>query len=267
MSDFESRFFPARVSVTTFNVWGKEQWPERKNQMSFTLQSLKSDVYLLQEITPEIVQYLDDSLTDYKRVTPSNKTSLSWTTESQIYWNDGLFTLVDYGCSNLEMIDYPMRGLFWVRLSVRAQPYLTLFVSTSHLPWPGCPAELSTGMNQRIPAVLKVCEKFRNLLAQDEPVIFGGDFNEDFHPLRILEEEMGMQEVFEMLDQPPPITYPVRPSSFIEERKSDRTSDWILCSLPPECRVVAAFAKNTRGGTMPPASDHKPVTAIFEIKG
>ena len=40
--------------------------------------------------------------------------------------------------------------------------------------------------------------------------IFGGDFNEDFHPLRILAEEMGMCDVFESLDLPPPITHPMR---------------------------------------------------------
>ena len=107
---------------------------------------------------------------------------------------------------------------------------------------------------------------FRRLLACDEPIIFAGDFNEDFHPLRIMEEEMGMQEVFEMCDMRPPATHPVRPSSSIEERFSDRTIDWILCSLPPDCRVVAAYVKDMRGGIMPPASDHKPVTAIFEIR-
>jgi endonuclease/exonuclease/phosphatase family metal-dependent hydrolase len=267
MSDFESKYFPARVSVTTFNVWGDELWPERSNQMSQCLQTLKSDVYLLQEVTPAIIEFLDNSLISYKRVTPSStsESSLSWTTESNIYWNDNLFTLVDYGCSGLDIIDYPRRSLFWVRLSLRAQPYLTLFVSTAHLPWPGCPTELRTGMNQRIPAVLKACENFRKLLAPDEPVIFAGDFNEDFHPLRILEDELGFQEVFEMLDQPPPATHPVRPSSYTEERKPDRTIDWILCSLPPDCRVVAASVKELRGGAMPPVSDHKPVTAIFEI--
>jgi hypothetical protein len=40
--------------------------------------------------------------------------------------------------------------------------------------------------------------------------IIGGDFNEDFHPVRILSEEMGMTEVFECIDVPPPITHPMR---------------------------------------------------------
>jgi hypothetical protein len=37
------------------------------------------------------------------------------------------------------------------------------------------------------------------LLDFEEISLFGGDFNEDFHPLRILNEEMGMMDVFESL--------------------------------------------------------------------
>lgn len=261
--------FPVRLSITTFNVWGAKFWPERSTNMTSLLNSLRSDIYVFQEVTPAILEYFDNTLTDYDRVKPSASNSeayASWTTESNIYWNERLLTLVDKGKSPIDAVDYPNRALFWIRLQVKAQPHIKLFVATVHFPWQGCPQELVTGVNQRIPAAVKVCEALRKLLSPDEPMVLGGDFNDDFHPLRILQEELGLQEVYESLDLPPPITHPVRPSSAEEEMKANSTKDWILCSLPDECRVVAAFTKDLRsGGHGPVPSDHKPVTALLEI--
>ena len=86
----------------------------------------------------------------------------------------------------------------------------------------GCNKELTTGLNQRIPASLFVCKTLRDIVKQKEPVILGGDFNDDFHPLRILNEEMGFIDVFESLDLVAPHTHPVRPSDFEEEMKPNR---------------------------------------------
>ena len=94
------------------------------------------------------------------------------------------------------------------------------------MPWAGCDREIETGINQRIPCTIKACENLRSLMRIDEPVIFGGDFNDDFHPIRILNDELGLQDVFEALDQPPPVTHPVRPSSAREEMRPNRTLDW-----------------------------------------
>ncbi len=66
------------------------------------------------------------------------------------------------------------------------------------MPWAGCDKEIETGVNQRIPCTLKVCEALRSLMKVDEPVILGGDFNDDFHPIRILNDELGLQDVFEV---------------------------------------------------------------------
>ena len=46
---------------------------------------------------------------------------------------------------------------------------------------------------------------------------------------------------------------------------TEKTADWIMCSLPINCRVLSAFAKDIRGGETPLASDHKPVVAMFEL--
>ena len=153
-----------------------------------------------------------------------------------------------------------------MRLVVKANPALKVFFSTAHFPWAGDSYEIETGINQRIPAALKVCEHFRRLVPPQECAIFGGDVNDDFHPIRILSEEVGLMDVFESLDLPPPITHPVRPSDPQEEMRPNRTLDWILCSLPSQCRVIGAFAKSVRGGSHIPISDHLPVTAFFEVR-
>lgn len=256
--------FPVRISVTTFNVWGSHHWPERAVPLAQTLQTLRSDVYLLQEVTPAIVEYLDKNLQNYKRVDDTKRPG--WITEGNIYWNSDLLELIDFGHGDLNLHGYPNRSLFWARLAVKANPSLKFFVSTAHFPWVGDSYELETGMSQRIPAAMKVCEHLRRLVLPQECVIFGGDLNDDYHPIRILSEEMGMMDVFESLDLPPPITHPVRPSDYQEEMRPNRTLDWILCSLPAQCRVIGAFAKTVRGGTHVPVSDHLPVMAIFEVR-
>ena len=138
--------FPTRVSVTTFNVWGSTHWPRRAESLFQTFQSLRSDIYLLQEVNREIIGYLDNSFNgQYTRVQGKG----GWLTESNIYWNSALFELVDHGKSDLAIEDYPDRGLFWIRLSLKSKPEITIFLSTAHFPWVGCNTEIATGMNQR----------------------------------------------------------------------------------------------------------------------
>lgn len=263
MSSFAPLTIPARITCTTYNIWGSNYWPERANSLAQTLLTLKSDVYLFQEVTPEIITFLDENLSHYERVRTTKQEG--WLKESNIYWNKNIFDLVDSGFGNLDMPDYPLRGLFWVRLSIKGNPQKTIFFSTAHFPWVGNRIEIETGENQRIHASSKVCEHIRRLVPPQEPVIFGGDLNEDFHPVRVLSEEGAFLDVFEALDLPPPITHPVRPSDPMEEMRPNRTLDWILCCLPSPCRVVGAFAKQIRGGYYPPVSDHLPVVAVFEI--
>lgn len=255
--------FPARVTVTTFNLWGNNHWPARSNRLVQTLLTIRSDVYLFQEMTPGILSCLDENLSNYERIHSEHHDG--WSKESNIYWNKGVFNLVDSGFSDLEMSGYPLRGLFWVRLALRSNPSKVMFFSTAHFPWVGCDKEVETGVNQRIIAAVNTCEHLRRLVAANEPAIFGADLNEDFHPVRILNEECAFIDVFECLDLPPPITHPVRPSDPLEEMRPNRTLDWILCSLPSNCRAVGAFAKTVRGGSFPPISDHIPVVAIIEI--
>lgn len=93
--------FPVRISVTTFNVWGENHWPARAVSLAQTLLTIRSDVYLLQEVTPAIIKNLDENLKIYKRISDDRREG--WMNESNIYWNDELLSLVDYGFGDLDM--------------------------------------------------------------------------------------------------------------------------------------------------------------------
>ena len=98
--------------------------------------------------------------------------------------------------------------------------------------------------------------------------IFAGDFNEDFHPLRILAEELAFSNVFELTCVAAPITHPVRPSDDREDCRPSRTLDWITCRLGAGARVLGAYAREgglRQAGGGRPASDHLPVLAFFEL--
>tara|TARA_B110000090_G_C12943957_1_gene278440 strand:+ start:151 stop:420 length:270 start_codon:yes stop_codon:yes gene_type:complete len=88
----------------------------------------------------------------------------------------------------MEIEDCPDRCLFWARFHVNGNEKKKFFVSTVHMPWPGCDAEIESGCNQRIPCAIKVVESLRRVVPPGEPVIVAGDFNEDYHPQVSIEE-------------------------------------------------------------------------------
>lgn len=259
----QAQSFPIRISVMTFNCWGSKFWPERAESLAQLLSCTRTDIILLQEVTPDILSLVERTLANYDRVV--DDTRHGWNKECNIFWNRDLFTLCEHGAKPLEIKDYIYRDLAWVRLALKFKPEKKLFFSTAHFPWSGCESEIDSGVNQRIQATHKVCSYLRKLVQPDEPAIFGGDFNDDFHPIRLLNENAGFMDVFESLDLSPPITHPVRPSDPMEETRPNRTLDWITCSLPYSCRVIGAYVKTIRGGSFPPPSDHLPVLAFFEI--
>ena len=215
MSAIISPNFPLRISIMTFNTWGDNLWPQRKSSVQQLFASTRSDVIMLQEATADILSTIQEVLPSHVRVTDSTIAypRLAEKCGVHILWNNELLELVDKDYFDLEIPDYPDRMLFWVRLRVRSAPEKLLFVSTVHLPWCGCERELTSGVNQRIPATTRICECLRSVMSVDGANILGGDFNDDYHPLRILSDEIGMIDVFESLDLVAPITHPARPSA------------------------------------------------------
>lgn len=178
---------------------------------------ISSDIFLLQEVTPENLSVVRSALPHHLDLEMSGK-FFSILSEGNIMWHRSYFELVDSGFEGLEMADNSKRGLLWVRLRVLGTSK-QLFVCTIHLPWCGSEIELSSGVNPRIIAAEKVSDIVGRLLRPDDVLIIGGDFNEDFHPLRIFKDRLHARDVFDQLDISPPVTHPNRPSDPREEMR------------------------------------------------
>ena len=248
---------PPRISVMTFNVWGQTRWLERKDALARAIEIADPDCLVLQECSQDILDCLDRTLSGHSRI--MDHPEKGWITESNIYFRSAYFEKETSGFVDLEMTDHPDRGLFWVRLRER-QLNKCFVVATVHMPWPGCAEELKTGINQRVVCSRLLALKLKEITKSGEPCILGGDFNESFHPQRILRELASFEDVFECLDLPPPITHPVRTTAEFETSMPDMTCDWIMISNCHKC--IASFAKTIRGPIIP--SDHLSVIAIIE---
>jgi hypothetical protein len=225
--------YPVRFSVMTFNVWGTFLWPQRKPSLKSLLTNLCSDIIILQEVTNQILDSIIEVLPNHTFIQDSNT---AWSSESNIVWNTTLFEILDYGFMCFNISQYPSRGLFWARFRVKNRNIdekdITFTVCTCHFPWVGSSIEINNRINLRIECS-NVVAQFIQQRKQiyNEPIMVGGDFNEDFHPIRIL-REVGLIDIFESLDMPAPITHPVRPSDPTEEiRVSNTTSILLLHSL------------------------------------
>lgn len=245
------RMLNPRISVMSFNIWGNFYLSERINNLKNTLKLINSDIILFQEVTIENLQFLIETLPQYNYV--KEEKEIYWQTESNIFWNKNIFNLINSGYYSFHHSEYPGRGLFWVRLSLKNQPNNEFIVSTSHLPWVGSNKEITTGINQRIECCRLILQFLNTISKPNEPIIFAGDLNDDYHPLRVLrgddsististtlnqeniidlqesnqlqqiqqqhQESVKLYDVFELLDLPPIITHPVRPSDFREEMR------------------------------------------------
>ena len=125
-------------------------------------------------------------------------------------------------------------------------------------------------MDQRRVAANLSCNLLRQLQsahsAEQDVLILGGDFNDDYVPVTLLSNGLGLQDVFTAVDCPPPVTHPTRPSHPSEERQADHTLDWILARFPlGSGRVISAHCRRVRGGSWPPPSDHMPVLCVCEL--
>ena len=241
----------------TYNVWGSTRWPERKTALQKVLKIHHPDVLCLQEVTPEILESIKEVLTSHECVEDTRE---GWQYESNIFWRSDLFMKRSHSFFDVGIVDHPQRGLFSVDLEICGRSDLPLVtVNTVHMPWPGCPTEIHTGINQRIVCAQKIVNIMNNM---NSPTILVGDFNESFHPQRIL-REAGFVDVFTSLNMPPPITHPVRSSDPRECSMPDASLDWILTRLGANCTAVAASCINVRGPNC--ASDHLPVSTVIEL--
>jgi endonuclease/exonuclease/phosphatase family metal-dependent hydrolase len=222
-----------RVTVMTFNLWGNQYLSERTSNLTQVLNTLSPDILLLQEVTSENLEIVRLSLPNHNHIEQDGY----WKTESNIFWNRNFFDLINFGYISFDHLEYPGRGVFWVRLCLSSDSNAQFVVSTSHFPWAGCEEEIMTGINQRIQCSKAVLESLGSILKPNEPVVFTGDLNDDFHPIRILRGDptlssLSLIDVFELLDLPPQITHPVRPSEPREEMRVSHFYGILMTSFP-----------------------------------
>ena len=106
-------------------------------------------------------------------------------------------------------------------------------------------------------------EAIQALRNPNEPVIFGGDLNEDFWPRRIFEEG-GFTDCFSATNAPIIRTHPARPTGDPkEDRHADHTLDWLFSDalLRPVSSYVVPLSRHSGGLS---ASDHFPVMTTFK---
>jgi endonuclease/exonuclease/phosphatase family metal-dependent hydrolase len=244
---------PTRISVCTYNIWTTTRWPERRDALASFAQSVHPDILCLQEVQPDSLRTLDQSLPCHQRIDDDFE---GWSTEGNIYWRNDLFQVEAYGCDDIGIFE-PLRRLFWVRLRLRHSPGKTVHVATAHYTWHGHEFARSTERNVRIAQARATAGSLDVHRRPGEAQLFMGDLNDSTEPIRLL-HEAGFVDCFSSLGQTPAITHPAGPNP----SNAPCTLDWILSRGP--IRSVVAHVVDFFHGDLTP-SDHKPVVAVFEL--
>jgi len=243
---------PSRISIVTYNLWGTRRWPDRKDALAAFLRIFRPDVLCLQEICPELLKALDETLETHQRVSDPFP---GWECEGQIYWNRSMFESQSHGAEEIGMYE-PQRRLFWTRLRLKHQDR-TVLIGTAHFTWQGNEKEREGGFSPRVDQARRAVEVLDRLQNEGEPVLFMGDLNDPFHPRKIF-AKAGYQDCFTRLGLPLESTQPARPIAI----GADQALDWIVSN--ELARPIAASVPHFYHNGLPP-SDHWPVHSVYEI--
>ncbi|MFG1976872.1 endonuclease/exonuclease/phosphatase family protein [Nonomuraea fuscirosea] len=248
----------------TYNLWGDWELEQREPAIRDLFTTRPPDLLATQELRPRSRAVLDEAMPGHARV---HDDFPGWGTQSNLWWREELFDLVEYGAADVGILA-PDARLFWVRLRPRIDGARPLVFATAHLTWPGHEREredrrnLRTGQAEQVAAAL-------DELAGDGVCLFTVDINDIGQPLWVLGNS-GFLDSFTALGRTSPVTHPVSPLPFVTERGTrlsplgspSKAIDWIFAKGPIATRaseVVDFFS----AGTAP--SDHKPVAATFTL--
>ncbi|MFB7665820.1 endonuclease/exonuclease/phosphatase family protein [Kitasatospora sp. NPDC056138] len=243
-----------RFVVCSLNLWRTRRWPDRARPLDAFLRGHRPDVLAVQELTPEVRTAIDTSLDGHDRVADAFP---GWSRESNIYWHRGLFEPVAHGREDIGQPEAE-RGLYWVRLRRCDEPATTLVVATAHYTWPGHPGELRTGVSPRPAQARATAAALARIAPAREAVVFTGDLNDFFHPLRVL-REAGLDDSFSALGRTPRPTIPSVPTT----GGIPSVADWMLHRGPiaPMTTEAVDFFVD---GLSP--SDHKPLITTYRME-
>ncbi|MDD4012158.1 MAG: endonuclease/exonuclease/phosphatase family protein [Sphaerochaetaceae bacterium] len=248
--------YPMRFSVMTQNLFNTELWEIRGESAKAFFTLYQPDILCLQEVRPQTLGELDKVLVGYERIQDS---FIGWTEEGTIYFKSSLFSLAEKGEVDLDMPEVNRR-LFWARLAVNGTGR-TLFISTVHLTWQGNADEIRTGMPYRNREAKTAADALVHLIRPNEPGILCGDFNDPYHPARIISEVTGMTEIFYALGLQGPLTFPCAQVS--EEIYLSESIDKMMFTPGPLRAVLAASPQYYYRHNAP--SDHWSVEGVFEL--
>ena len=245
---------PFSFVAHTYNLWGTTRWTERRPSLESFLGFHRPDVLCVQELTPVACDLIAETLPAMSRV---DDPFAGWTHEGNIFWDTDLFEAREHGTADIGIL-VAARRLFWVRLGIKPTGS-TVLVANVHFDWFGNSRELTDRINVRVEQAERTVETLDILARDDEPVLFMGDLNDDWHPLAVL-REAGFADSFTALGQGPMPTHPALP---IAADCPPRTYDWMLHRGP--IRPLLTTAIDAYVGDLP-GSDHRPVATTYRIE-
>jgi len=254
---------PTRISLTTYNLWNTEHLEERTPALEDFFRRFDSDIICVQEFRPELAALLDKNLPDHDRVA-EQKYEPGWMCEGNIYYNNKMFDMVEFGAEEIGMKDKGYaRRLWWAKLQLKATSQV-IMVATVHFTWEGHADECATGTSPRVEYTHRVIEFFRKHHHTVDALIFCGDYNDRYHPRRILQKAEYI-DTFSQLSLPMHRTWPTPSWNWCEDPllASDFTCDFIFT-----CNRVKTLAsqvlEHSYKGINP--SDHFPLQAVLQLK-
>ncbi|MCZ6630050.1 MAG: endonuclease/exonuclease/phosphatase family protein, partial [Actinobacteria bacterium] len=245
---------PFSFVAHTYNLMGTIRWTERRPALERFFRLHRPDVLCVQELSPEASELIIGTLPEMSRVEDPLD---AWTHEGNIFWNVDLFDDVEHGTVDINILEQS-RFLFWVRLLVEGTGS-TILVASAHFDWIGNTKESTERVNVRVEQAERTVQALDGLAHAEEPVLFMGDLNDDWHPLAVL-GEAGFADSFRALGQEPVPTHPAPP---MKSGYPPRTHDWMLHRGPIRPLLTAVIDGYV--GDLP-GSDHRPVATTYRIQ-
>ena len=251
---------PLRISLISYNIWSEHRWDFRKSALGKFLEIFEPDILCLQELRGASRDLIDSTLPAHSRVEDEFK---GWTTESNIYWRQSLFSEVEHGAEDVGIKEQGLRRLYWARLHVKALDR-SILIGTAHLTHQRHPDEASTGQSPRVAETQRIIAQLKRLNRDREPLFFMGDMNDAVHPANLL-ADAGYLSCFAALGIASAPTFKVYPTAYIAQGALPITQcvDWLVAN--GEARVVSASVPHFFLDDAAP-SDHWPVHAVYEIR-
>jgi len=254
----------SRISVLTFNVWNTDHLAERTPALQDFFTRFDADIICLQEVRPETLALFDKFLvTSHSRIS-EQKDEPGWMCEGNIYYRHDMFSVMEFGAFDVGMsAKKSLRRQWWANLKLISTGQ-KIHVSTVHYTWEGHADECLTGVSPRVEYTHATLSFLLQHLPQVDAMVFCGDFNDRYHPRRIL-QGVNLVDTFSQLGLPMQSTWPTPTWNWTEDARGgvDFVCDWIF-TCPRVKTLSAQIVKHAFKGVNP--SDHFPLLSVLELK-